>query len=184
MEIERTCCKCEEEANCFCRMCKSHYCPDHYCFHLQVAHEDNSYTERLKDEENRRVRASNEAQQTQAETPDANVLLTNVQNLGTYSTEELSQLLDDYRAQARKIRNELERRELFASGVIPRKYFDADDYSARLQRVHERKRRSSVVSGKLSQSNYKSVQVLLDSIRRGIVSVEEIEKKLKLKHSG
>jgi hypothetical protein len=186
MEIDRFC-ACGEEANCYCKLCTQWYCWEHHCHHLQVAHESNSYSIRLDREidENQTIRecviqtersSSNGNVFNRSGSAEKSLLLSTLQPLGSYSEQELQELHDYYRTQARRVRNELERRALFDSGVTPT---DFGSYFLKQQRVRQNISRNGRNSNnrtfKQSKSLQTAQQTLLDSVRSGILSLAQIE---------
>lgn len=180
VEVERSCNVCNEEASLFCRMCKQHCCWEHLCSHLAIAHEDNTYTQRLGDAyEDSAIRDGN----TEQESPTSfnstfngeNILPLTKQTIQSYSETELHRAYDYHRAQTRRIRAELERRALFDSGVVPTIHLSGSYYEKELRRNSIRARSRSLGKGASA-----SFDLLLNQLRKGYVSLEYI--KCKLEH--
>jgi len=183
MLVDRYCSICQEEANLHCRMCCKHYCFDHMCHHLQVAHEDNSYTIRLQNErdldEDKSIQTINSNEHVSFPFGHNSLPASNIQadakSPSTYTEAELQEQLEYHRSQARRIRNELERRALFASGVVPHDHLgcktDWDSYSKRkYNNVSTRSNRS-----RLPKSISSAIQILSNNLRYGAISVEQIK---------
>ena len=177
IEVERSCNVCNEEASLFCRMCKQHCCWEHLCSHLAVAHEDNSYTQRLgddldyKNEKSRNLHGDEETELLSS-SEVSNILPSDNRTIQSYSQAELQERYDYYRSQTRRIRAELERRALFDSGAIPNEHLSSAYYKEKLQRVQQRRK-------VLPKSASSAVSLLSDRLRSGQVSVEYIQHELK-----
>jgi hypothetical protein len=177
MEIDRVCNVCNEEASLFCRMCKQHCCWEHLCSHLAVAHEDNSYTQRLGDDFNENERSDEKRSlgipRDNLETAQGtNLLPHDNRTIQSYSQAELQERYDYHRSQTRRIKAELERRALFDSGAIPNEHLSSAYYKEKLQRVQQRRKI-------LPKSASSAVSLLSDRLRSGQVSVEYIQRELK-----
>lgn len=177
MVTERTCNSCAEEANLFCRICNTATCWDHMCSHLQVAHSDNSYTQRLGDEiyDDRRSGAfsRDDENEIRSVSPRTNILPADKQSICSYTQEELQTAYDYHRAETRRIRAELERRALFASGVVPTEHLSSSYYEKELRRKPVQQRRRVLPLGVS-----RSVEILAGQIRLGNISVEYVKHKL------
>jgi hypothetical protein len=168
LALERTCTQCGEDANLYCRLCKLNYCWEHPCHHLSAAHEDDSYTQRLGDE----IHASLAIRDIENNQTPEPTIRPDTRTIQSYSLQELQTLYDKHRAEARRIRAELERRTLFASGVVPNAYAFDSYNRKKLQAKSPKPRR-------LPRSDAAAVSLLSDKLRNGEVTVEYILDKLK-----
>jgi hypothetical protein len=176
MELDRTCKLCPESANCYCRMCAAHYCPDHYCHHLQVAHEDNSYTKRLQvdiNEEGKfyvseRLQSPIQPVQYESNLFKKSQIRIDANNPQSYSQAELQEAYDFHRNQSRRIRAELERRALFASGVV------ATDWTSECF-LSKKQRKNKNLQSKPSNKQSRAIQFLCDRLRSNHISLGQIK---------
>jgi hypothetical protein len=177
MVTNRICTICAiDEASLYCRLCSKYYCWEHPCTHLSAAHEDNSYTQRLGDNYNEDLGSGESSRTTTIQEPAYSIGAVPIQSdrvsIQSYSDGELHAAYDYHRTQTRRIRAELERRALFATGVVPTEHLSSLYYGQKLAS------KRTVRSRKLPKSHAASISLLCASLRRGNISVEYIKCKL------
>jgi hypothetical protein len=178
---EPPCSVCSDDGLYFCRICSTHFCAEHTCSHLSVAWESNSWTRRNADETGILRRTSKV--QTDAEDVSADntiqtqgLLSFDEQTLRAHSTQFLREQYNLYLDTARAIRNELERREVFATGkpsVLAGLAFE-HERGANILRRQKRSNPVQVRSGRVSKSASASIEILSRALRANCISVEQI----------
>jgi len=168
MDIERECSVCKEDASYFCRMCNLHYCVEHLCLHLNVAWENNTWTRRHENEncESRDVDAYGAGLQTTTNSRDT--IQDNAKSLPAYTEEELQTQINFYMSQARRIRAELARREVFAKN--PSHLPQGFNFS--------RFKSDSNTTKRYPKSKYNSVRLLSDQLRSGTINLAYVQNRL------
>lgn len=172
MNIDRNCTVCNEDAQFFCKMCSTHYCTEHLCLHLNVAWENNSWTKRNEREMDENTRFRNRTDEEQIWSGDEDrsnerkpILPSNAKSVAAYTEAELQAQYNFYLSQARRIRNELERRALsFASGT---ETSNVQSVFKHPNRVQKRSRQQT-----LRPTIRKQLTILHDQIRRGGISLQ------------
>ena len=168
----------------FCRMCNTHQCTEHLCLHLNVAWEQNSWTKRhereLHEYQTSESDISSEASSWDEETdtnspPESTTappLPSTPKPLCAYSEAQLREQYHFYTTQARRIRIELERRTLPASGAV--------GASTKQRTLLPRRDSATPVAGKrsLGKGATASYELLLSRLRTGSITLDYIQSKL------
>lgn len=194
MYEEPSCSICPDDGLYFCRICATRYCCEHLCSHLAVAWESNSWTQRSAREIKEQyeseavddigVRVSTEETPSNGErlgnrpahAPQPFEVQISESLLRTCSTHELRARYNYYLDAARAYRNELERREVFASGN-PSDAFLGFNERGRNSGVRAKSGLRGTVqvpSGRVPKSASRAVEILSRAIRTGCLSVEDV----------
>ena len=183
MQVERTCITCGDDAALFCRLCATNQCYNHMCLHLSVAHSNNTWTKRHeRDYEDQRSEQSisstgyDESEDGEHVVPPESTRAPPIPStpkpLCAYSEAQLREQYHFYTTQARRIRVELERRTLHASGTMDGR---ATRSPILPRPEHSKRSRRNSQLGKGATASY---ELLLSRLRAGNITLDYIQSKL------